>query len=114
MLKKRRFSRNTKVRKGLLNSLVRSLVLKERITTSEAKAKEIRPRVEKAVTLAKRGTLAARRILIARTGGTEPADRLVKEIAPRYLERKGGYLRIIKLGARKSDGAEMAMIEFVK
>lgn len=114
MLKKRRFSRKTKVRKGLLNSLMRSLVLEERITTSEAKAKEIRPRVEKAVTLAKKGTLAARRLLVRRAGGRDAAERLVKDIAPRYGERKGGYLRIIKLGARKSDGAKMAVIEFVK
>jgi len=109
----RKFGRVRKVRKALLRSLIRALVLKDKITTTEPKAKEMRPRMERLVTKAKEGTLAARRLVAARTD-REVAKKLFSEIAPRYASRLGGYTRITKLGARKSDNARMAIIEFVK
>ncbi len=109
----RKFGRVRKVRKALVRSLMRSLVLHEKIRTTEPKAKEIRPKIEKLVTRAKSGNLASRRLVTARIDA-EGAKKLVEEIAPRYKERAGGYTRIIKLPARKSDNAKMAVIEFVK
>ena len=107
------FGRKTGPRKALLISIARSLVLKEKIKTTEAKAKETSPFVEKLITKAKKGDLAATRYLLEYF---EPSvvKKMVEEIGPRYKERKGGYTRIVKLGARKSDGARMAMIELVK
>jgi len=111
--RQRVFGRKTGPRKALLISVARSLVLKEKIKTTEAKAKETSPFVEKLITKAKKGDLAARRNLLEYF---EPSivKKMIEEIAPRYKARKGGYTRIVKLGARKSDGAQMAMIELVK
>ncbi|MBI4059459.1 50S ribosomal protein L17 [Candidatus Giovannonibacteria bacterium] len=111
--KGRKFGRVRKVRKAFLRSLLRALVLKERIRTTEARAKEIRPRVEKLVTLAKKNTLAARRLVAARLD-RDSAKKIFSVIAPRYEKRPGGYTRIIKLPPRSSDRAKMAIIEFVK
>ncbi len=108
----KRFRRDRDQRRALFASLSRSLVLNEKIKTTEAKAKELRPFIEKAVTKAKKNDLATRRLLAGRLS-EEVADKLVKEIAPRYEERPGGYTRIIKLPPRKEDGARMAIIEFV-
>lgn len=108
----RKFGRERSQRKALLRSLARSLVLRGKITTSQAKAKEIRPLVEKLVTRGKITTLASRRMLVAQLGDERTASRLIK-VAAGYPERKGGYLRITKMGPRKGDAAPMAIIEFI-
>jgi len=93
-------------------SLARSLILKEKITTTITKAKALRPIVEKLVSRGKTTTVASRRLLISRVG-SEGAVKLINTLGPKYKERAGGYTRIIKLGTRASDRAEMAVIEFV-
>ena len=109
----RKFGRPANQRRALLRSLAEGLIEHGRITTTEAKAKELRPYIEKLVTNARVGTVASRRLVTARLGTATRADKLVKEIAPKYKERPGGYTRIIKLPPRRSDSARMAMIEFV-
>lgn len=108
----RKFGRKTNQRQALLKSLARSLVLKGRINTTEAKAKEIRPLVEKLITRGKTDTVANRRLLVSALGDETTAKKLVAT-AQTYKERAGGYLRIIKMGPRKGDAAAMALIEFV-
>ena len=110
--KNRKLGRVRKQRKALLNSLARSLVLHQKIKTTLAKAKEARPFVEKLVTKGKKGTVAARRDIVMIIG-PKTAKRLVDIWAPKYKDRRGGYTRITKLPARKSDGSPMAIIEFV-
>jgi len=110
--KNRKFGRPTDQRRALLKSLARSLTLRGKITTTEARAKEIRPLVEKLITKGKTATLANRRALITALGDEQTASKLI-ETAKNYTERKGGYLRIIKMGPRKSDASPMALIEFV-
>lgn len=95
-----------------MNSLARSLVLKEKIRTTEAKAKELRPFVEKLVTKGKKSTPAVRRDL-AIVVGPDGSKKIVESIAPKYTERPGGYTRIVKLGSRAGDASPMAQIEFV-
>ncbi len=109
----RKFGRVRKVRKALLNSLARSLVLHEKIETTEPKAKEIRPFVEKMVTSGKKGTVAARRSLSTLIG-KNAAKKMVDDLSKKYEKRTGGYIRITKTGRRISDGSKMAIIEFVK
>jgi large subunit ribosomal protein L17 len=109
----RKFGRERGQRIALMRSLARSLVLKGKITTTEAKAKELRPVVEKLVTRGKNPTVANRRLLVARFGGDEKAAKEVETIAKKYEGRAGGYTRVVKLGQRKSDGSPMAVIEFV-
>lgn len=111
----RKFGRERKVRKGFLRSLVRGLVVHGRIETTLPRAKEIRPMVEKMVTTAKTGSdLSSIRLLTAEMGGqVDVARMLIKDYAPKYKDRKGGYTRIVKLPNRLSDGSEMAIIEFV-
>jgi large subunit ribosomal protein L17 len=109
----RKLGRTTAHREMLLRNLVTSLVEKERIRTTVAKAKETRPLAEKMITLGKSGTLAARRRAIAFLTKESAVTRLFETVAPRFTERSGGYTRIVKLGPRKGDGAEMAMIELV-
>jgi large subunit ribosomal protein L17 len=96
-----------------LRSLARELFLKEKMMTTEAKAKEVSILVEKQIEKAKTGSLHSRRLL-AKKFSPEIIKKIVNEITPRYKERKGGYTRIIKLGPRKSDRAKMAIIELVK
>lgn len=108
----RKFGRIKKVREGLMKSLAVSLVTSGKIKTTEAKARELRPFIEKMITSGRTGTLASRRAIIAQIGKA-PADILVKDIAPKYVGRAGGYTRITKLPARLSDGSLMAVIEFV-
>lgn len=110
--KGRKFGRETNERQALMRSLVYNLILKKKIKTTEAKAKELRPIAEKLVTRAKINTLANRKLIIARIG-EETAKKLFNEIAPAYKERNGGYTRIIKLPPRKTDGSKMSIIEFV-
>jgi len=111
-IKKRTLSRKAGPRKALQRSLLRSLILQEKIETTQAKAKDISPLAEKLVTKAKKGGVAQRRYLTALLGDVG-AKKLMDEMAPRYQERKGGYTRIIKRRPRRSDSAKLAIIEFV-
>lgn len=111
---KRKFGRSKTQKKALLNSLARNLIVREKIKTTEPKAKELRPYVEKLVTAAKKNNIATKRLVIAKLAGSRAeAKKLLEVLAPRYTTRHGGYTRIYKLPARKSDGAKMAIIEFV-
>ncbi|KND48977.1 MAG: ribosomal protein L17 [Parcubacteria bacterium C7867-005] len=109
----RKFGRESTQRKALIKSLGYSLVVKGKIKTTEAKAKELRPFVEKLVTLGKKGTIASRRELESRVGKIA-AKKIATVLSPEYMNRKGGYTRITKLIKRLSDGAPMAVIEFVQ
>jgi large subunit ribosomal protein L17 len=112
--KARTFARKAGPRKALMKSLARSLVLEERISTTEAKAKALRPFVERMVTYAKVNTLASRRLAKARLGDDEAVKKLFESIGPRYSERKGGYTRVTKRSLRgKSDARKLAYISFV-
>ncbi|MEK7551965.1 MAG: 50S ribosomal protein L17 [Patescibacteria group bacterium] len=110
--KLRKFNRERNQRRALLAGLARSLVLKERIKTTEAKAKSLRPYVEKLITQSKIGTLSSRKLLISKIG-MDGAKKLMEVIGPKYKERKGGYLRITKVPRRVSDGSKIAVIEMV-
>jgi large subunit ribosomal protein L17 len=109
---KRKFHREEGQYTALMKSLVHALVEQEHIETTLAKARELRPMVEKMVTKAKANTLANRRLLAARIGSDESAKKLMT-IATKYATRPGGYTRIVKLPRRKKDGSEMALISFV-
>ncbi len=110
--KGRKFGRVKKVRRALLKSLCLALILKGRIKTTEAKAKELGEVIAPFVTKAKKGGLANIK-LIAKFLPEKAVAKLVKEIGPKYASRAGGYTRIIKLGQIRNDGAKMAIIEFV-
>ena len=109
----RKFNRTASHRKAMFKNMAASLVEHEQIVTTLPKAKEIRPIVERLVTLGKRGDLHARRQLISQVGSAELAGKLIATIAPRYANRNGGYLRIMKAGFRHGDNAPLAVIEFV-
>lgn len=111
----RKFGRKTNVRRAFLRSLSRALVMEGRIMTTEARAKEIRPLVEKMITRAKSGNaLTNIRLISSAMGGQiDVAQKLIRDIAPKYTARNGGYIRIMKVPARASDAAPMALIEFV-
>lgn len=108
----RKLGRVRKQRKALLNSLARSLVLHERIETTEPKAKEVRPFVEKLITAGKKGTIAARRDLSSKIG-PNATKVLMESLVKKFEKRNGGYTRIMKKGRRLSDGSPMAIIELV-
>ncbi len=120
----RRLNRSKGHRTALRRTLVTELFRHERIRTTEAKAKAIRGQAEKLITLAKRGLVAeettpergvhARRLAAGRLNDPQIVKKLFDEIAPRYAERPGGYTRVVKLGPRKGDAAEMAVIELVE
>jgi len=97
----------------LLSNLAASLIEQEEITTTAARAKLLRPYVEKMITKARRGDLHARRLVLRKIPDTQVVTKLFDDIGPRYEARNGGYTRIIKLGPRRGDGAEMAKIELV-
>ena len=105
--------RNTAHRRALLRNLVTSFLERERMRTTLAKAREARPIAEKMITLAKRGTLHARRQALAYLTKEAAVKKLFDDIGPRFAERPGGYTRIVKLGTRAGDGASMAMLELV-
>lgn len=109
---KRKFGRVRKVRTALSKSLATALVEHGRITTTVAKAKTLTSTVSKMITTAKKQTLAAQRSLASQLG-SKAVTKLMKEIAPMFKDRKGGYIRVIRLPRRNSDGAEMAVIELV-
>ena len=108
----RKLGREKKVRNALLKSLALSLVVKGKIRTTDSKARELRVFVEKLVTEGRLGTVASRRNLVSRVG-VIGAEKIVKDLSPKYIGRSGGYTRITKLPARVSDGSLMAIIEFV-
>ena len=109
-----KLSRDSAHRKALLANLSKELIEHERIETTLAKAKAVKPDVEKLITLARRGDLHARRQALSALGQDKfVVYKLFEEIAPRYAERPGGYTRILKLGPRKSDATEMALLELV-
>jgi large subunit ribosomal protein L17 len=109
----RRFNRRVDHRRSMLANLAQSLVKHEQITTTLPKARDLRPVVEKLITLAKRGDLHARRLLIAKLGCEKTTSKLIDVLAKRYGERPGGYVRIMKAGFRHGDNAPMAVIELV-
>lgn len=100
-------------REAMLNNLACQLVLYEKISTTEAKARALRPYIEKLVTKAKKNTVANRRLILSKLPIKKSVKKLFDVLGPRYQERAGGYTRIIKTSVRKSDGAQMAVIEFV-
>jgi len=108
-----KLGRNTSHRRSLLQNLVTSLILEERIETTVPKAKAMRPQVEKMITLGKRGDLSARRRAGAYLMTSAAVDKLFDTIGPRFGDREGGYLRIIRSGWQKGDGAEKAFIELL-
>lgn len=112
-VKRGNLSRNTAHRRALLRNLVSSFLERERVRTTVVKAKAARPVAEKMITLAKRGSLHARRQALAYMTKESAVKKLFDEIGPRFSERPGGYTRIVKLGPRAGDGAPMAMLELV-
>jgi len=112
--KRNKLSRDADHRKALIRNLCTEVVDHERIRTTQAKAKVVRPEVEKLITLAKRGDLHARRQALAELNQNKfTVHKLFEEVAPRYAERPGGYTRILKLGPRRSDATEMVYLELV-
>jgi large subunit ribosomal protein L17 len=111
----RKFGRVRKQRVALLSSLANSLVIHGKIKTTEARAKEVRPFIEKLITKGRSGSLAARRLITARLGGNKlVTKKIVDELSPKYKDRKGGYTRITKLPTnRQGDASPLAQIEFV-
>ncbi|MCS6986450.1 MAG: 50S ribosomal protein L17 [Sphingomonadaceae bacterium] len=109
----RKLGRTTAHRTALLRNMAAALIRHEQITTTLAKARELRPYTEKLVTLAKRGGLANRRLAMRRLMDAEQLKKLFDVLAPRYADRPGGYTRVLKAGFRASDQAPMAVIEFV-
>ncbi len=110
----RKLNRTSSHRQAMFANMAMALVKHEQITTTLPKAKELRPIVEKLVTLGKRGDLHARRLLIARTRDEVTAAKLIDVLGPRYKDRSGGYLRVLKAGFRQGDDAPMAIIEFIE
>jgi large subunit ribosomal protein L17 len=112
--RRRKLGRVRKQRIGLLRSLAKSLIIHEKIETTEAKAKELRPFIEKLITKGKTNSISARRVVSSRLGNDpKVTKRLFEKIAPKYKERSGGYTRIIKTGTRQDDAAKLARIDFV-
>jgi large subunit ribosomal protein L17 len=111
--KGRQLSRTSSHRRALLNNMASSLFEHGRVITTEAKAKELRPFAEKLITLARRGDLHARRLVERKIKSRETLSRLFSEIGPRFAARPGGYTRILKLGHRQGDGADIARIELL-
>jgi large subunit ribosomal protein L17 len=109
----RKLGRTTAHRKALFRNQLSSLFTHERIITTVAKAKELRPQAERMVTLARTGSLADRRQILRTVPDKAVVRRLFDEIAPRFAERAGGYTRIMRLGRRRGDNAELAIIEFI-
>jgi large subunit ribosomal protein L17 len=112
--KGRQLSRTATHRKATLRNLATALFRHERIQTTTAKAKELRPYAERLITLARRGDVHARRLAGRKIADRQVLGKLFDDIAPRYAERPGGYTRILKVGNRKGDAAEMSLIELVR
>lgn len=110
--KKKQLSRGKNQRNALIKTLAVSLVKYEKITTTEIKAKVLRPFVEKLISQGKAGDMSAQRLIASKIGPVS-ANRIIKVLSPKYKDRNGGYTRIIKVKSRLSDGSRMAQIEFV-
>ena len=110
---KSKLNRTTAHRKALMRNLASSLIRDERIQTTVAKAKNLRPFIERLITLGKKGDLASRRLAFNRLGKKEAVHKLFEEVAPRFSDRPGGYTRILKTGTRIGDAADMCIIELV-
>src|ERR1700757_1508939 len=110
---RRKLGRTTAHRTAMFANMSASLIKHEQIVTTLPKAKELRPFVEKLVTLAKKGDLHARRLAISRVRDVKQVGKLFGTLAPRYAERRGGYIRVLKAGYRYGDNAPLAVIEFV-
>jgi len=113
LVKKKKLGRDTSHRRALLRNLVTSFLEKERIRTTLAKAKVARPLAEKMITLAKKDTLHAKRQALSFIYKKPVVKKLFEELGPRFSERPGGYTRIVKIGPRAGDGAEMAILELI-
>ena len=109
----KKLGRDSAHRKALYANLAGALITHGRIETTEAKAKAVRPYAEKLVTLGKRGDLHARRQAMAELRSNDVVHKLFADVAPRFSERDGGYTRVVKLGPRQGDAADMALLEFV-
>lgn len=107
------FNRKGSARKSLIQGLVASVILNERVRTTLAKAKELRRHVDRAITLSKKGDLATRRLLISRIRNQSAVEKLLSDVGVRFKKRPGGYTRILKLSSRPGDMAPMAYIELV-
>ena len=110
----RKLNRTSQHRRAMFANMAQALVKHEQIFTTLPKAKELRPIVEKMITMGKKGDLSARRLLISRLRDKEMTAKVIDVLAPRYKERQGGYIRIMKAGFRYGDMAPMAIIEFVE
>ena len=108
-----KLGRNTSHRRALLRNLVTSIILEDRVETTVAKAKAVRPHVEKLITLGKKGDLHSRRLALSFLQTRDAVTRLFDTVAPRYGDRTGGYLRIVRRGFQRGDGAEKAFIELL-
>ena len=108
-----KLGRNTSHRRALLRNLVTSILVEDRVETTVAKAKAVRPLVEKMITLGKKGDLHSRRQALSYMMTAKSVDRLFDTVAPRYKDRQGGYLRIVRTGFQQGDGAEKAFIELL-
>jgi large subunit ribosomal protein L17 len=108
-----KLGRNTAHRRALLRNLVTSLILEERVETTVSKAKAMRPHVERMITLGKSGSLADRRRALAFLMTRPAVDRLFETVGPRFGDREGGYLRIVRVGHQRGDGAEKVFIELL-
>lgn len=109
----KKLGRDSAHRRALYANLASALITHGRIETTEAKAKVVRPYAEKMITLGKRGDLHARRLAMAKLRSNDVVHRLFAEVAPRFAERNGGYTRIVKLGPRQGDAADMAYLELI-
>ncbi len=110
----RKLSRTAAHRKALMRNLVKALLLREQIRTTDAKAKELRRHADHIVTLGKRGTVHARRLAFMYLGSRKLVKRLFDEVAPRFQGRPGGYTRVLKLGPRRGDAAPISVVEFTE
>ncbi len=113
LVKRKKLGRDTSHRRALLRNLVTSFLEKERIRTTLVKAKATRPLAEKMITLAKKDTLHAKRQALSFIYKKPVVKKLFEELGPRFSERPGGYTRIVKIGSRAGDGAEMAILELI-
>lgn len=111
--KTKKFGRQRDQRKAFMRSLASALILEERIQTTEARAKALRPFVEKLITRGRKEDLSTRRLLTSKLGSKEAVRKIIENLAPKYKDRPGGYTRIIKTGIRRDDASPQAIIEFI-
>jgi large subunit ribosomal protein L17 len=110
----RKLNRTAAHRKSLMRNLLKALLVREQIRTTDAKAKELRRYADRMVTLGKRGTVHARRLAYVYLGNRRLVQRLFDDVAPRFHERAGGYTRVLKLGPRRGDAAPLSIVEFTE